>query len=109
MTEFKYSNIKKEIQAYGFDGVVKSHCRMCHGGCGVLVYTKNGKIAYRFDLSPHQIVHEREYYRIFTHAFLHTDYVHLGINMLVLYSFGTGIENIFSSLQQQGIIFSSHF
>ena len=25
--------------------VVKSHCRMCHGGCGVLVYTKNGKVA----------------------------------------------------------------
>ncbi|MDH3800426.1 MAG: molybdopterin-dependent oxidoreductase, partial [Desulfobacterales bacterium] len=45
MAEFKYSNIEKEIQAYGFDGVVKSHCRMCHGGCGVLVYTKNGKVA----------------------------------------------------------------
>ena len=45
MAEFKYSNIEKEIQAYGFDGVVKSHCRMCHGGCGVLVYTQNGKVA----------------------------------------------------------------
>ena len=45
MSEFKYSNIEKEIQTYGFDGVVKSHCRMCHGGCGVLVYTKNDKVA----------------------------------------------------------------
>jgi anaerobic selenocysteine-containing dehydrogenase len=45
MAEFKFSNIEKEIQAYGFDGVVKSHCRMCHGGCGVLIYTKNGKVS----------------------------------------------------------------
>ena len=45
MAEFKYSNIDKEMQVYGFDRVIKSHCRMCHGGCGVLVYIKNGKVA----------------------------------------------------------------
>ena len=33
------------METYGFDAVVKSHCRMCHGGCGVLVYTKNDKVA----------------------------------------------------------------
>lgn len=66
-------------------------------------------LLYRFDLSPYRMVHSREYYRIFTHAFLHTDYVHLGINMIVLYSFGTGIEHIFSRLEQQGVIFSGPF
>jgi anaerobic selenocysteine-containing dehydrogenase len=45
VAEFKFSNIEKEIETYGFDAVVKSHCRMCHGGCGVLVYTQNGKVA----------------------------------------------------------------
>jgi len=45
MTEFAYSNIDREIEVCGYDSVVKSHCRMCHGGCGVLVYTKNGKVA----------------------------------------------------------------
>jgi anaerobic selenocysteine-containing dehydrogenase len=45
MTEFRYSNVEKEMQVYGYDRVVKSHCRMCHGGCGVLVYTKNGRVA----------------------------------------------------------------
>ena len=45
MVDFRYSNVEKEMETYGFDGVVKSHCRMCHGGCGVLVYTRNGKIA----------------------------------------------------------------
>ena len=43
MVEFQYSNVAKEMKAYDYDGVVKSHCRMCHGGCGVLVYTKGGK------------------------------------------------------------------
>ena len=63
----------------------------------------------RFDLSPYHVVHDRQYYRLITHAFLHTDYVHLGINMLVLYSFGSGIEQIFTSLENQGIIFSGPF
>ena len=43
MVEFMYSNAEKEMEVYGFDTVVKSHCRMCHGGCGVLVYLKDGK------------------------------------------------------------------
>jgi anaerobic selenocysteine-containing dehydrogenase len=33
------------MEVYGYDSVVKSHCRMCHGGCGVLVYVKDGKVA----------------------------------------------------------------
>lgn len=64
---------------------------------------------YRFDLSPARIVQKREYYRIFTHAFLHADYFHLGINMLVLYSFGTYIEQIFAELEAEGVIFSGPF
>jgi len=44
MTEFQYANVEREMEVYGYDSVVKSHCRMCHGGCGVLVYTKNGKV-----------------------------------------------------------------
>ena len=44
MKEFIYSNVEKEMEVYGYDSVVKSHCRMCHGGCGVLVYTKNGRV-----------------------------------------------------------------
>ncbi len=67
------------------------------------------ELLYRFDLSPYHLVQKKQYYRIFTHAFLHTDYVHLGINMLVLYSFGRGIEQIFGNLEDQGIIFSGPF
>lgn len=67
------------------------------------------ELFYRFDLSPAQVVQKREYYRIFTHAFLHVDYIHLGINMLVLYSFGSYIEQIFADLEAQGVIFSGPF
>jgi anaerobic selenocysteine-containing dehydrogenase len=45
MPEFAYSNVTREMEVYGYDSVVKSHCRMCHGGCGVLVYVKDGKVA----------------------------------------------------------------
>ncbi|MBW2115021.1 MAG: helix-turn-helix domain-containing protein, partial [Deltaproteobacteria bacterium] len=44
MPEFAYSNVTREMETYGYDSVVKSHCRMCHGGCGVLVYVKGGKV-----------------------------------------------------------------
>ena len=45
MAEFSYSNSDREMEAYGYDSVVKSHCRMCHGGCGVLIYLKDGRVA----------------------------------------------------------------
>ena len=43
MAELKFSNAAREMEVHGYDSVVKSHCRMCHGGCGVLVYVKDGK------------------------------------------------------------------
>jgi anaerobic selenocysteine-containing dehydrogenase len=43
--EFVYANVDREMEVYGYDSVVRSHCRNCHGGCGVLVYVKDGKIA----------------------------------------------------------------
>jgi anaerobic selenocysteine-containing dehydrogenase len=43
MMEFTYANAAREMEVYGYDRVVKSHCRMCHGGCGVLVYVKDGR------------------------------------------------------------------
>ena len=44
MAEFTYSNVEKEMEVYGFDAVVKSYCRLCHGGCGVLVYLMDGRV-----------------------------------------------------------------
>ena len=67
------------------------------------------ELFYKLDLSPARIMHHKEYYRIFSHAFLHADYFHLGINMLVLYSFGRYVEQVFSQLETAGLIFSGPF
>ena len=37
---------------------------------------------------------------------LHADYIHLGVNMFVLWSFGNYVEQIFASLQSQELILS---
>ena len=44
MPDYANAKIDREMSLYGYDDVVKSHCRMCHGGCGVLVYTKNNRV-----------------------------------------------------------------
>lgn len=46
---------------------------------------------------PYDVHHHGEYYRIFTHVFLHGDPMHLVFNMLALYSFGPLLEYIFRS------------
>ena len=33
-----------KISQTGDEKVVRSHCRICHGGCGVLVHVKDGKV-----------------------------------------------------------------
>lgn len=42
----------------------------------------------KLSLRPYAIVHNREYYRAFSHALVHADWGHLIINMFVLYMFG---------------------
>jgi membrane associated rhomboid family serine protease len=58
----------------------------------------------RLMLNPYQVVHKREWYRLFTHGFLHADWTHLIINMIVLYSFGSNVENWFRHLKLSGYI-----
>jgi len=42
-----------------------------------------------------QIIHRKEYYRLISHAFIHANWSHLGVNMLVLFFFGRNIETYF--------------
>lgn len=46
----------------------------------------------RYQFNAYMIYHRKQYYRFITHAFLHADWMHLIINMLVLYSFGQFVE-----------------
>lgn len=42
-----------------------------------------------------QIYHRKQFYRMLTHAFVHANWEHLIVNMIVLYSFGTAVEVYF--------------
>jgi len=46
-------------------------------------------------LNPYQVMHRKEWYRVFSHAFIHDrgNIMHLGFNMYVLYSFGNLLES----------------
>jgi len=45
----------------------------------------------RFMLNPYLITHEKAWYRSFTHAFLHGDFMHLAFNMFALYVFAVSV------------------
>ncbi len=58
----------------------------------------------KLQLNPYQVYHRKEWYRLFSHGFVHVDWMHLFINMFVLYSFGQGIEGIFQDLEFSGLL-----
>ena len=58
----------------------------------------------KLQLNPYAVYHKKEWYRIISHGFLHADWVHLFINMFVLFSFGSSVENIFKQLAASGVI-----
>ena len=58
---------------------------------------------YKSALSPYRMVHNNEWYRILTHGFIHGNYIHLIINMIVLYSFGEAIEYYFGLVTEKAL------
>lgn len=67
----------------------------------------NKQVMDKLLFSPYRTIHNKEWHRLITHGFVHADYVHLFVNMFVLMSFGTAVENIFKSLKESGIIQSA--
>lgn len=45
---------------------------------------------------PSAIRYSKQYYRFVSYALIHADLMHLGVNMFVLYSFGSMVETYFS-------------
>ncbi|WP_163718047.1 rhomboid family intramembrane serine protease [Mangrovibacterium lignilyticum] len=50
----------------------------------------------KLQFNASKIVHQREYFRLISHGFVHANWEHLLVNMIVLYSFGQAIEMYFS-------------
>jgi membrane associated rhomboid family serine protease len=49
----------------------------------------------QLQFNAYKIIHRHQYYRILTHAFVHANWEHLIVNMIVLYSFGANVEHYF--------------
>lgn len=54
------------------------------------------EIFYRLQLNPYQVFHRKQYYRIISHGFIHANWMHLIVNMFVLFFFGANVEAYFS-------------
>lgn len=59
----------------------------------------NSQLFSKLQFSPYQVYHRKEYYRLLTHGFVHADWLHLFVNMFVLYYFGTYVELSFQKLE----------
>lgn len=56
---------------------------------------QNRELAEKLQFNAAKIVQQKEYHRLITYAFVHANWTHLIINMLVLFFFGRAIENYF--------------
>ncbi|MCC8089279.1 MAG: rhomboid family intramembrane serine protease [Rikenellaceae bacterium] len=64
----------------------------------------NRELFDKLSLKPYKITKNNEWYRIITHSFVHGDYIHLIINMFVLYSFGSWVEELWKMKERAGIV-----
>ncbi|MGL4363791.1 MAG: rhomboid family intramembrane serine protease [Bacteroidales bacterium] len=62
-----------------------------------IVALQNEQLLRKLTLVPYYMHQTCQWHRIITHGFIHADYMHLAINMLVLYSFGMSVEGHFHS------------
>lgn len=69
----------------------------------------NSELFTRLSFIPYQIREKKQFERFISHAFVHADWVHLIVNMLVFFSFGRYVESIFGALEDHGQIFSGTF
>lgn len=65
----------------------------------VSLYAFNNRdVFYRMQFNAYQIHHRNEKHRFLSYGLIHADWVHLLINMFVLYSFGTLVEGFYQQL-----------
>lgn len=57
---------------------------------------QNPELFSKLRFNPAQVVRNKQYYRLITHAFVHANWSHLLINMFVLYFFGPVVERFFA-------------
>ncbi len=63
----------------------------------ILAFNKR-EILYKYQFNAYQILRRKQYLRLLLHGFLHANWTHLLINMIVLYSFGRSLELYFQHI-----------
>ncbi len=53
---------------------------------------QNNELMSKLQFNAAKIIQQKEYYRLVSHAFIHANWPHLIVNMLVLYFFGRNME-----------------
>ncbi|HKL32316.1 MAG TPA: rhomboid family intramembrane serine protease [Tangfeifania sp.] len=67
---------------------------------------QNNNMMEKLQFNAAKIIHQKQYYRLVSHAFIHVSWSHLGVNMLVLYFFGRNVEVLFQQLfSNQGTLY----
>jgi membrane associated rhomboid family serine protease len=61
----------------------------------------NQELFYKFQFNAYQIKYHKQYHRFITHGFIHADWIHLLMNMFVLFFFGSAVEEYFAFLFQE--------
>lgn len=56
---------------------------------------QNHELMEKLQFNAAKIIHQKQYYRLISHAFIHANWSHLIVNMFVLYFFGRGMEQYF--------------
>ncbi|MBE9488259.1 MAG: rhomboid family intramembrane serine protease [Bacteroidetes bacterium] len=57
-----------------------------------LICFKNRTLFFKLSLNPYSVIRRKQWFRVLTHGFVHTNSMHLIINMFVLLSFGMSVE-----------------
>jgi len=64
----------------------------------------NRQVFDQYKFNAFMVYKRKEWYRLLSHGFLHLDWMHLFVNMLVLYFFGCNLEEYFSMYESIGVI-----
>ncbi len=70
-------------------------------GISLLAF-QNVDTKYKLIFSPTIIEERREWYRFLTCGFIHADFMHLAVNMYVLFTFGDAVERFYGTFMVAG-------
>ncbi|HEX5001463.1 MAG TPA: rhomboid family intramembrane serine protease [Bacteroidia bacterium] len=65
----------------------------------------NRDIMHRMIFNPYMISERKQWYRFFSSGFIHSDWIHLFVNMIVLWSFGQVVEEYYQIVFEEKATF----